>query len=219
MKQSLSRRSFRGVRNGCRGSAGRSHRSRKRPTSRCCCAARSKPRRRMRAMSSSGTISPQSRQAAGGRIKTQLFESGQLFPDLQVGKALLQGQVEMAVPGTWSLTGVVPDADFVQLPALYGRPIDMVHRVVDGRTGQLLAGQIERRLSSHVIGPWLDLGFFNWFSTGKPLNSYRRSQGTEDPQQRRGGAGLADPVHGRDPEYHAVAERAARRSRRARSTG
>ena len=38
--------------------------------------------------------------AAGGRIKTQLFESGQLFPDLQVGKALLQGQVEMAVPGT-----------------------------------------------------------------------------------------------------------------------
>ena len=44
--------------------------------------------------------------AAGGRIRTQLFESGQLFPDLQVGKALLQGQVEMAVPGTWSLTGV-----------------------------------------------------------------------------------------------------------------
>src|SRR5882724_11267265 len=37
--------------------------------------------------------------AADGRIKTQLFESGQLFPDLQVGKALLQGQVEMAVPG------------------------------------------------------------------------------------------------------------------------
>ena len=28
--------------------------------------------------------------AAGGRIKTQLFESGQLFPDLQVGKALLR---------------------------------------------------------------------------------------------------------------------------------
>src|SRR6266851_3079895 len=48
--------------------------------------------------------------AAGGKIKTQLFESGQLFPDLQVGKALLQGQVEMAAPGSWSLTGIVPDA-------------------------------------------------------------------------------------------------------------
>jgi hypothetical protein len=54
--------------------------------------------------------------AARGRIKTQLFESGQLFPDLQVGKALLQGQVEMAAPGCWTLTGIVPDADFLQLP-------------------------------------------------------------------------------------------------------
>src|SRR5258708_1510079 len=67
--------------------------------------------------------------AAGGRIKTQLFESGQLFPDLQVGKALLQGQVEMAAPGSWSLTGFVPDADFIQLPVLYGRPMETVHRV------------------------------------------------------------------------------------------
>src|SRR4051794_12331042 len=62
--------------------------------------------------------------AAQGRIKTQLYESGQLFPDLQVGKALLQGQIEMAVPGSWSLTGIVPDADFLQLPILYGRPIE-----------------------------------------------------------------------------------------------
>ena len=127
--------------------------------------------------------------AAGGKIRTQLFESGQLFPDLQVGKALLQGQVEMAVPGTWSLTGVLPDADFVQLPALYGRPIDMVHRVVDGRTGQLLAAQIEQRLSSRVIGPWLDLGFFNWFSTGKELNAFADLKGLKI--RNSGGAGQA----------------------------
>src|SRR6185295_11943989 len=61
--------------------------------------------------------------AADGRIKTRLFESGQLFPDLQVGKALLQGQIEMALPGTFALTGLIPDADFIQLPALYGRSI------------------------------------------------------------------------------------------------
>ena len=75
----------------------------------------------------------------GRKIKTQLFESGQLFPDLQVGKALLQGQIEMALPGTFALTGIVPDADFIQLPALYGRPIETVHDVIDGRAGQLLA--------------------------------------------------------------------------------
>ena len=127
--------------------------------------------------------------ASGGKIRTQLFESGQLFPDLQVGKALLQGQIEMAVPGTWSLTGVVPDADFIQLPALYGRPIELVHGVVDGHAGQLLAAQIQQRLAAHVIGPWLDLGFFNWYSTGKSLNGYDDLKGLKI--RNNGGAGQA----------------------------
>jgi C4-dicarboxylate-binding protein DctP len=128
--------------------------------------------------------------AARGRIKTQLFESGQLFPDLQVGKALLQGQVEMAVPGSWSLTGIVPDADFLQLPMLYGRPIETVHRVVDGRPGQMIAQRIEKQqLLAHVIGPWLDLGFFNWYSTSKPLNSYDDLKGLKI--RNSGGAGQA----------------------------
>ena len=127
--------------------------------------------------------------AAGGQINTLLFESGQLFPDLQVGKALLQGQVEMAAPGSWSLTGFVPDADFIQLPVLYGRPMEAVHRVVDGKPGLLLAKQIEAQLNSHVIGPWLDLGFFNWFSTSKPLNSYGDLKGMKI--RNSGGAGQA----------------------------
>jgi TRAP-type transport system periplasmic protein len=127
--------------------------------------------------------------AAGGKIKTQLFESGQLFPDLQVGKALLQGQIEMAVPGSWSLTGIVPDADFLQLPMLYGRPIETVHRVVDGKPGQMIAQRIEKQLLAHVIGPWLDLGFFNWYSTSKPLNSYGDLKGLKI--RNSGGAGQA----------------------------
>jgi TRAP-type transport system periplasmic protein len=127
--------------------------------------------------------------AAGGKIRTQLFESGQLFPDAQVGKALLQGQVEMAAPGSWSLTGILADADFLQLPILYGRPIEIVHRAVDGRPGQLIAAQIEQKLNAHVIGPWLDLGFFNWYSTSKPLNSFADLKGLKI--RNNGGAGQA----------------------------
>ena len=127
--------------------------------------------------------------ATQGRIKTQLYESGQLFPDLQVGKALLQGQIEMAAPGSWSLTGIVPDADFLQLPTLYARPIDVLHRAVDGRPGRLLAVQIEEKLSAHVIGPWLDLGFFNWYSTSRPLKSYGDLKGMKI--RNNGGAGQA----------------------------
>ena len=62
--------------------------------------------------------------ASDGQIKTKLFESGALFPDLQVVKAVVQGQVEMACPGTWTITGFVADADFSELPAFYGRPIE-----------------------------------------------------------------------------------------------
>jgi C4-dicarboxylate-binding protein DctP len=127
--------------------------------------------------------------ASAGKIKTQLFESGQLFPDAQVGKALLQGQIEMAMPGSWSLTGIAPDADFLQLPILYGRAIDVVHRAVDGRPGQLLAAQIEQKLSAHVIGPWLDLGFFNWYSTSKDLSTYADLKGMKI--RNNGGAGQA----------------------------
>ena len=75
----------------------------------------------------------QVQEASGGRIQTELFHSGQLFKDANVAKALRQGGIEMAVPGTWVLTGFVPDADIVQLPVFYGQSIDAVHRVIDVR--------------------------------------------------------------------------------------
>src|SRR3981081_706525 len=80
---------------------------------------------------------------AGGRIQTELFHSGQLFKDANVAKALRQGGIEMAVPGTWVLTGFVPDADIVQLPVFFGQTIDAVHRVVDGPVGQTINKELE----------------------------------------------------------------------------
>ena len=109
--------------------------------------------------------------ASDGQIKTKLFESGALFPDLQVVKALVQGQVEMACPGTWTITGFVADADFSQLPAFYGRPTDVVHKAVDGSGSKFVNAEITKQLHLEVLGGWFDLGFNQWFSTRKPLNS------------------------------------------------
>ncbi len=106
-----------------------------------------------------------------GAIKTKLFESGSLFPDLQVVKALVQGQVEMACPGTWTITGFVPDADFSQLPALYGLPIDIVHKATDGAAGKHVNQEVTGKLRVQILGSWFDLGFNNWYSTKKPLKS------------------------------------------------
>ncbi|HEY0910485.1 MAG TPA: TRAP transporter substrate-binding protein DctP, partial [Bradyrhizobium sp.] len=127
--------------------------------------------------------------AAGGKIKTELFESGQLYPDLEVGKALIQGQVEMAAPGSWTITGIVSDADCFQLPALYGQPIELIHKVIDGKVGQYLNGQIQQKLRSHVIGPYLDLGFQNWYSAKQPIATLADLKGMKI--RNSGGAGQA----------------------------
>ena len=95
----------------------------------------------------------------------------------------------MAVPGSWSITGIVPDADFFQLPVLYGRSMQDIHRVIDGKPGQLLNSQIEQKLRSHVVGPYLDLGHFNWYSTSKPIATLADLKGMKI--RNSGGAGQA----------------------------
>jgi TRAP-type C4-dicarboxylate transport system substrate-binding protein len=127
--------------------------------------------------------------ASAGKIKTEVFESGQLYPDLEVGKALIQGQVEMAAPGSWTITGIVPDADCFQLPVLYGQPIDLVHKIIDGKPGQYLNGLIQQKLRSHVLGPYLDLGFQNWYSANKPIANLADLKGMKI--RNSGGAGQA----------------------------
>src|SRR6201995_3004566 len=67
-------------------------------------------------------------EASQGKIKGEVVHSGQLFADLNVTKALLQGQVDMAAPGPWTMTGLVPDFAFCQLPALYSPAVDVFRR-------------------------------------------------------------------------------------------
>src|SRR3974390_1477443 len=108
-------------------------------------------------------------EASKGKIKSEVFHSGQLFADLNVTKALIQGQIDMAAPGTWTMTGLVADVDFAQLPSLYGQPIDMIRRCVDGSPGDLAGKQIEAKVRSHILGHWLALGYENWYTPKKEI--------------------------------------------------
>jgi len=124
---------------------------------------------------------------SGGRIQTELFHSGQLFKDANVAKALRQGGIEMAVPGTWVLTGFVADADIVQLPVFYGQSVDAVHRVTDGPVGQTINKELEAKLDAKILGNWLDLGYQNVYSTSKPLTDFKDLVGMKI--RNSGGAG------------------------------
>jgi len=115
--------------------------------------------------------------ASNGEIQGEVFHSGQLFADLNVSKALLQGQVEMAAPGAWTLTGLVPDCDMVQLPYFYGVPTEITHKATDGKPGQRINQELEAKLKSQVLGPWIDLGFQNWYSTKTPLDKFSALKG------------------------------------------
>lgn len=115
--------------------------------------------------------------ASGGAVQTRLFESGALFPDLHVVKALVQGQVELCCPGTWTLTGFVPDADFSELPGLYGMPAAGVDKAVDGAAGQHVNAEMARKLGVQILGGWLNWGFNNWFSSKKPMTSLESLRG------------------------------------------
>ncbi len=127
--------------------------------------------------------------ASEGRVKTELFSSGQLFPDLEVGKALIQGQVEMASPGAWAISGIIPNAELFQLAVMYGQDVSVVQKVIDGRAGEVVAGDIGQRLRSRVIGKWLTLGYQNLYSTSHPLNSLADLKGLK--VRSPGGAGNA----------------------------
>jgi TRAP-type C4-dicarboxylate transport system substrate-binding protein len=118
-----------------------------------------------------------------------VFHSGQLFADLNVAKALLQGQVEMAAPGAWTMTGLVPDCDMVQLPVFYGQPMEVTHAASDGRAGAHINAQLEAKLRTHVLGSWIDLGFQNWYSTKKPIKSTDDLKGMKI--RSPGGAGIS----------------------------
>jgi TRAP-type C4-dicarboxylate transport system substrate-binding protein len=108
----------------------------------------------------------------GTRLVVEIYPSGQLFRDRDVPKALRQGAVEMAVPGTWQLDGVVPDAGLQTLPMFYGVDGAVVHQILDGKLGQFLNKRLEERMQVKVIGKWIDLGGQHFFGIDKPINSY-----------------------------------------------
>ncbi|HVZ07397.1 TRAP transporter substrate-binding protein DctP [Rhodopila sp.] len=127
--------------------------------------------------------------ASGGKITAEVFHAGQLFADLNVAKALLQGQVEMAVPGTWTQTGIVPDADYCQLPVFYGRPLAATHAASDGKPGEIVNRQLETKLRVKSLGPWIDLGFQNWYTTKTPIKTAADLKGLKI--RSPGGAGIS----------------------------
>lgn len=131
--------------------------------------------------------------ASQGEIAPKLFDSGQLFADRDVIKALVLGQIEMAAPGTWLVSAYVPEADLGQLPIFYGQPVEATHRAIDGVPGTMVNEQVSKKLRVVIPGRWIDLGFTNWYSGRRPLASLEDLKGLKI----RNSGGFAQPWRAR----------------------
>ena len=114
---------------------------------------------------------------SNGRIKPVLYHSAQLYPDRDVGKALLQGSIELAFPGSWTISGIVPDLDFPGLPSFFGISTENARRVVDGEVGKMINAILEQKLRSHVVGRWHELEPLHTYSTAKEIRRFEDLKG------------------------------------------
>jgi C4-dicarboxylate-binding protein DctP len=112
-----------------------------------------------------------------GRLEVQFSHSAQLFRDQDVIRALHEGKVEMAVPGTWQLDRYDPYVSMLMLPMFFGLDAADQHRVRDGPVGQLIAKHLEDSLQVVVLGRWIDLGPANFYSTQHAVAKYQDMAG------------------------------------------
>lgn len=113
----------------------------------------------------------------GDKLAIELFHSGQLFNDRDVSKAIRQGAVEMAAPGTWLLGGIDPNFNFTGLPVMYGLDPSRLRAITDGEIGRELNKSLETKLNAKVLGPWLEMGSAHWYTVNKPINRYEDLKG------------------------------------------
>lgn len=107
-----------------------------------------------------------------GRINVQFFPNASLFRDKDIIKALGQGKVEMAVPGTWHVTRFEPNVGVFLLPIFYGRAADSNHMILDSDVGKRINGLIKENLQLKVVGKWIDLGHAHLFSITKEISRH-----------------------------------------------
>lgn len=129
---------------------------------------------------------------AGDKLEIEVYASGQLFKDRDVPKALRQGSLEMAIPGTWQLDGLEPSVAISSLPAFYGLTEEFALQIMDGKVGQEINRHLEEKLRVKILGLWMNLGMQNFYSVSKPLQKHEDLDGMK--MRYSGGSANAERI-------------------------
>lgn len=112
-----------------------------------------------------------------GILDIRFSAAGSLVRDSEAARAMAMGDLEMAVPGTWHISALVPEVALLLLPAFYGQQAEIFHRVIAGPIGEQLVRLIENDLFVVVPGRWLDLGHVHLFTTTEQITAYEDIEG------------------------------------------
>lgn len=104
-----------------------------------------------------------------GLYDIEFYPSASLFKDADIFRALAQGKVEIAVPGTWHFDKAVPEVGMFLLPSLYGRAPFVSYELMKSEAGKSIINSIESNINVKVLGSFIDLGPTQIFSTDTPI--------------------------------------------------
>lgn len=107
-----------------------------------------------------------------GTLDIEFHHNAELFRDSNVVKAINDGKVEMAVPGTWQLDRFEPSIGVFFLPMFYGREATVNYELRDGKVGQDINAKINASLGLKVIGRWIDLGYAHLYSVNRKIERH-----------------------------------------------
>lgn len=117
------------------------------------------------------------KEASGGELIGELFESGQLYAARDEPKAVARGDIEMTVTTNSSVAAFSADLNLLDLPLFSGRSPDQVNALLDGPLGQQLSKGVEDKLGVVVPGRWFLLGFASTFGASKDIKSFADLKG------------------------------------------
>ena len=112
-----------------------------------------------------------------GDYEIQFYPAATLYKDSEAFRALSQGKLEIAVPGTWQFDRYVPEVGVFQLPSLYGRNSEAAYAILETEVGKQIVEAVENTLYVKVLGRFIDLGATHLFSTNKPVSTTKDLMG------------------------------------------
>ena len=106
-----------------------------------------------------------------GQYDVEFYPSASLFKDADIFRALAQGKVEIAVPGTWHFDKAVPEVGLFLLPSLYGQKASISYGLMESNVGKSIIQSIEKNIDVKVLGRLIDLGHTHIFLTDSAITS------------------------------------------------